>query len=377
MEGRKTKGAPAQPWLDPEGDLAGFAGDGSSFPAGYAHLDHCGIDERKESGGGYDVVIHVGVGRQGVVRIKTRARASGYTIQARRPGFAPLVDSPVGPPVNEAAVKENRKEVETQEEAKHASSAAMSDAQKMELERMVGSAVSSDAAVSYSGTDAAQNGNGGSSKALIAEVAPTTNAKDPPTKLAPAADRFGAKRGFPAIAYPQSSRAHASGTDAAATKIATQTSANASSIGGAIFAEIEQPIINVSGLMTHMRRILPRLEETAWSPWRYLRMSKQIVFGADAADDTRVPLATSQDAGLFLCEYIYYASLAESKRAHAAHEGNTEGWRKERTKVVFLHCPPVGNRLNTKDVTQIIRQIIWAVATGQDETPALVVAKDA
>ncbi|TFK66235.1 peptidase C15, pyroglutamyl peptidase I-like protein [Pluteus cervinus] len=60
----------------------------------------------------------------------------------------------------------------------------------------------------------------------------------------------------------------------------------------------------------------------------------------------------SNDAGRYLCDFIYYCSLAESKRT--VDSGlNTKG-----TPTLFLHCPPIGEPLETKEVTEGIQRIV-------------------
>jgi len=56
------------------------------------------------------------------------------------------------------------------------------------------------------------------------------------------------------------------------------------------------------------------------------------------------------DAGHYLCDFIYYCSLAEAKRIEKPNE--------KRTQVLFLHCPPVNQPLSTEDVTDAIKRII-------------------
>ncbi|KAJ6560255.1 hypothetical protein B0H19DRAFT_1146956 [Mycena capillaripes] len=57
-------------------------------------------------------------------------------------------------------------------------------------------------------------------------------------------------------------------------------------------------------------------------------------------------IETSDDAGRFLCDFIYYCSLAESQRAGRG------------TPVLFIHCPPVGQKMTTKEVSEGVRRII-------------------
>lgn len=63
------------------------------------------------------------------------------------------------------------------------------------------------------------------------------------------------------------------------------------------------------------------------------------------------------DAGHYLCDYIYYCSLAEAKRANRNDIGKN-------TKVLFLHCPPVGQPHTTQEVTDAIMKIVTWVCNG-------------
>ncbi|KAL0580324.1 hypothetical protein V5O48_001661 [Marasmius crinis-equi] len=66
---------------------------------------------------------------------------------------------------------------------------------------------------------------------------------------------------------------------------------------------------------------------------------------------------SSMDAGHYLCDFIYYCSLAESKR-------NGKPYEKDRnTQVLFVHVPPVGQPLTTEDCTEAIKRIIIWVCT--------------
>ncbi|KAL0956038.1 hypothetical protein HGRIS_002210 [Hohenbuehelia grisea] len=61
---------------------------------------------------------------------------------------------------------------------------------------------------------------------------------------------------------------------------------------------------------------------------------------------------TSMDAGHYLCDFIYYCSLAEAKRTSHPYE------KRRNTHVLFLHCPPVDQPLSTEEVTEAIKRII-------------------
>ncbi|KAG5637978.1 hypothetical protein H0H81_002339 [Sphagnurus paluster] len=62
---------------------------------------------------------------------------------------------------------------------------------------------------------------------------------------------------------------------------------------------------------------------------------------------------TSMDAGHYLCDFIYYCSLAEAKR-----NTNPYDERRRNTQVLFLHIPPVNQPLSTEEVTEAIQRII-------------------
>ncbi|KAF7335322.1 Proteophosphoglycan ppg4 [Mycena sanguinolenta] len=63
-------------------------------------------------------------------------------------------------------------------------------------------------------------------------------------------------------------------------------------------------------------------------------------------------LQTSNDPGRFLCDFIYYCSLAESQRAGRG------------TPVLFIHCPPIGQKLSTQEVADSVQRIISSVCGG-------------
>ncbi|KAJ6536699.1 hypothetical protein DFH09DRAFT_931143 [Mycena vulgaris] len=60
-------------------------------------------------------------------------------------------------------------------------------------------------------------------------------------------------------------------------------------------------------------------------------------------------LETSDDPGRYLCDFIYYCSLAESQREDRG------------TPVLFIHCPPIGQILSTAQVADGVRRIISSV----------------
>ncbi|KAF8967303.1 hypothetical protein BDZ97DRAFT_1916910 [Flammula alnicola] len=68
---------------------------------------------------------------------------------------------------------------------------------------------------------------------------------------------------------------------------------------------------------------------------------------------------TSMDAGHYLCDFIYYCSLAEVKRSTKPYE------KRRNTQVLFLHCPPVDQPLGTEEVTDAIKRIVVWVCSEQ------------
>ena len=62
-------------------------------------------------------------------------------------------------------------------------------------------------------------------------------------------------------------------------------------------------------------------------------------------------MGPSSDAGLYLCEFIFYASLCHAQRRAASA---TPG---RHTVVQFVHCPPAGNPLSVDEITNMIKHI--------------------
>jgi len=63
----------------------------------------------------------------------------------------------------------------------------------------------------------------------------------------------------------------------------------------------------------------------------------------------------SVDAGRYLCDFIYYCSLAESLRPLASQTNERD---RKRSKVLFVHCPPVDEPLSTQYVTDALKHIV-------------------
>ena len=68
------------------------------------------------------------------------------------------------------------------------------------------------------------------------------------------------------------------------------------------------------------------------------------------------------DAGHYVSDFCMYCSLAESKRAAAKQEKIKERSSPPKsTPVLFMHCPPVGQPLQSEEVTDAIKKIILRV----------------
>ncbi|KAL4078709.1 hypothetical protein V8B97DRAFT_1932984 [Scleroderma yunnanense] len=67
---------------------------------------------------------------------------------------------------------------------------------------------------------------------------------------------------------------------------------------------------------------------------------------------------SSMDAGHYLCDFIYYCSLAESERSSAKNDESIRA-----SQVIFLHCPPLNLPPSTEEVTNIIKESITCLCT--------------
>lgn len=66
----------------------------------------------------------------------------------------------------------------------------------------------------------------------------------------------------------------------------------------------------------------------------------------------------SLDAGRYLCDFIYYCSLAEKRRSEL--NGRVKGFKSSR--VLFLHCPPVDEPFSTEKVAECIKRVVVLVS---------------
>ncbi|KDN52405.1 hypothetical protein K437DRAFT_266597 [Tilletiaria anomala UBC 951] len=388
----------AEPWLDPAGAHDGSAGDGRSFPHGYRGLQHVPRSHRRqqqqrsddddrtggrgggEGDGGYDVVIHVGVGRSGFMRLETRAHKSGYRFRDRRNALAPFVYGDQAAVVAVSADSGGFGREVTQ---------PWTPMQRYEMERL-NPQQKGDEPASFSSLTCA-------TARTISKAPEGEGSED---ELEPEPEPAHAlRRGFPASAYPTS-----------------ESFRDEERPNGAPDCAADRPV-DVQALMNHLRAVLPRIPpallethaqvqakgqrhdqgqlrhgSSAHAPLQQpaehmrqfgytsqpmLQEQEQQQAQARAKTQEAVPVSLSADAGLFLCEYIFYASLAESKRAAGQagcrHEvaamdegpeglGRGEAWRRKRTKVLFVHCPPVGQYMSSEEVRAVLQEIAWWVA---------------
>jgi len=71
-----------------------------------------------------------------------------------------------------------------------------------------------------------------------------------------------------------------------------------------------------------------------------------------AMKEEGIEIYSSMDAGHCVSDYTYYCSLAESRRVSSRHDKSAQ------TKVLFMHCCPVGQPFGTEDVSEVIQKII-------------------
>ncbi|KZT29929.1 hypothetical protein NEOLEDRAFT_1127833 [Neolentinus lepideus HHB14362 ss-1] len=73
---------------------------------------------------------------------------------------------------------------------------------------------------------------------------------------------------------------------------------------------------------------------------------------------------TSMDAGHYVCDFLYFCSMAEARRDKRKN-GHSPDRENDNTKVLSMQIPPVGQPLSTEDVMEAIRRIIlWVCRTG-------------
>jgi len=89
-----------------------------------------------------------------------------------------------------------------------------------------------------------------------------------------------------------------------------------------------------------------------------LRTSVDVEGIVTALREKGVPkdIRVSKDAGLFLCEFIFYASLAESQRSRSSNSPHA--------KVLFVHVPPEDDQASIDHATSVIQEVIQAICWG-------------
>jgi len=70
----------------------------------------------------------------------------------------------------------------------------------------------------------------------------------------------------------------------------------------------------------------------------------------------------SNDAGRYLCDFIYYCSLAEQRRTNTELNGKGKS-----SRVLFFHCPPVDQPLSTPQVADYIKWLVMLVCEKIDK----------
>lgn len=71
------------------------------------------------------------------------------------------------------------------------------------------------------------------------------------------------------------------------------------------------------------------------------------------------------DAGHYLCDFIYYCSLAEAKRGSEQTDGSDDEAlpAAPTTPILSMHCPPVDQPLSTQAMSDAIYRITeWVCA---------------
>ncbi|KIJ36311.1 hypothetical protein M422DRAFT_232537 [Sphaerobolus stellatus SS14] len=73
----------------------------------------------------------------------------------------------------------------------------------------------------------------------------------------------------------------------------------------------------------------------------------------------------SNDAGHYLCDFIYYGSLAESQRTLFG-SSQKEKNMKNRSKILFMHTPyELGQPFSLEELTEIVKQAVGWICTGE------------
>ncbi|KAL9939518.1 hypothetical protein V8E36_001335 [Tilletia maclaganii] len=363
LHGHEPLSPYASPWLDPKGAQDRFAGDGRAYPAGYA-VRHP-VD-------GWDVILHVGVGKAGKMTIETTARKAGYKGRDTDGNFPPPL--PTG---------------NTDGSSSSASSSTSS----------LSAASTPYSSLSVSGRQrslwsASSDGSSRGSFTTVGSLSPELGARsspadsDPPNLFLPPStsqndsDRQLRKRLAPKVRPGES-------------RLALPR------VGDKADLEKQSRPLDEDEDLTETQRARKRLRSYKKFLERHPRgiaferpfLEKRPAGGfdegyedfgdvevADLDTDLLVEWLTqmnhrdvfqSRDGGGWLCEFILYCSLCESRRPNAflgrasqVIDGSTWGEQADQgAKVLFIHCPPVGEPLSVKEIRAAVRATVWWVCT--------------
>lgn len=76
-----------------------------------------------------------------------------------------------------------------------------------------------------------------------------------------------------------------------------------------------------------------------------------------------VPVNTSEDAGRFLCEFIYLTSLQAAVRAEGGHD---DGKRRSE-KVLFMHVPPPDEPFGVETGRKVLVEVVKGMVQAGEE----------
>ncbi|KAK0532743.1 hypothetical protein OC842_003203 [Tilletia horrida] len=294
----------AEPWLDPKGEQSGWGGDGRSFPLGYSHLRLPPLGGKAHR---WDFVLHVGTGRNGAIALENLAHKDGYRAQS----LDVRKESP--PAIVVAHPKVPTDEVQAQNRHVGQNEDGMVDSEK--ASRALPSAHWSLTSLLHTMLRGLLNlfhpARLVPTPASAPAPAPSTNEKSP----ASSSPFF-----FAPLASDQEDRGFGQAYEP--------------------FAREEHTLLNLDALQACL--LQPN---------------------SDSSPGAHGPIRQSHDPGRYLCDFIYYTSLAESRRACEAEadkrqEAREDGASSGRTPVLFIHCPDVGQPQSSAQVTAVLRDVV-------------------
>lgn len=102
--------------------------------------------------------------------------------------------------------------------------------------------------------------------------------------------------------------------------------------------------------------LITYLKESGTEVWVSSRLARGLADHLALGSIERQNVVSSTDAGLYLCEFINYCALAESRRHQRPSSDHS-------TEVLFVHCPPIGGDLSLEEITkglcQIVEYVCW------------------